>query len=424
MFPSVVISGRSKYPVFTGKSFVIDGEANNLQLQQQNYGLYSYHTYYQNGRTYKATRQNHVSSNGRAGIIEYYNGEVNLQIFNQNPTGIDYHDEVTFQIDSTGIITVVHGQHAGTGDYNDVWKMGTPYDITSFTKQTNSPNDSGNYPKFYRATDNSYFLIGRVITKLSSPTEWDLYFTTYNGSTWGTPIKFFDIDAEDSKQVTTYLTGINEGTGEHNDKLYIRWMKRVDVDPVVLYRDRYIAYCLRSDINTWYNLAGTFSKNISTEGAITETEANTNYRYAVNTDNNGVRISSTVSGNNVYLVESIDDDIVLNKFENGSWSSTQSVDDSNINLQQFWKDGNYFFSITKDLDNNVCLYVSLDAISWTKKRVLYSHPNSIFLVHIPHNMSEIPKGQKFAVFCDTREFTGSVVDSPDSNSIVVLEMIK
>jgi hypothetical protein len=414
----------------TGQTWEIDGAANDLCLRLGSQFLYAFNCHYQNGRTYHSIRRNHISSDNRAGMIEYYNGDVNFEIFGENPSAIDYHDECTFQIDSTGIITLIQGQHFGVDDYNDVWKMSTPYDITSFSRQTDAPNDSGNYPKFYRVSDNSYFMIGRVLTKSDDPKEFDIYFTTYNGSTWGTPIKMIDVDPEDSKQVTLYPNGLFDASGQQDDWHYFRWVKRLEIDPVINYRDRYLAKCHKDDIHTWYNLEETFSKNISVSH-ITETEANANYRYDIDAVS-GIR--DNVARNVLYngdmsLIESVDGSYTLNELKNKVWQTPQILTTQSPSVLCLLRPKNdLYVGFMLDENNDIYKYESNDLLTFTKKDFIYSHADGIETVHMPHNFSKIPKGEKFALFASTNKYnsgTGdSIVDSPNSNDYIVIEIIK
>lgn len=414
----------------TGNTWEFSGPDNNLCLSLQSQFLYAFDCYYKNGRTYLATRKNHVSSDGRAGIFEYYNNNVSLQFFNDVPTAVDYHDNTVIQIDSTGIITMIHAQHSGQDDYNDVWKMGAAYDITSFTKQANAPNDSGNYPKFYRVTDDNYFLIGRVLTKATSPTEHDIYITPYDGSSWGTPIKMIDVDPEGGDQVTLYPYGLHDANGEKSEWIYFRWIKRIDVDPVINYRDRYIAKCNKSDFYTWHNLEETFSKDVSS-GAITETEANANFRYTIDNvsgDRNVTAKNYLETNGDIRLIEYVGGYQVLNQFINKTLQSPQDLITQDILMQPIVKTNADYGIFSKDESGVLYRYHSSDLLTWVKAEKIYEHTDGIGSIHIPFNYSEIPYGEKFAIFASTNKYnsdTGdSIVDSPNSNNYIVIEMIK
>ena len=400
----------------TGNKFELNGTANNLNvLSVPFFGLYGPTSWYDNGRTYLAHRKSHVNSDGRAGIIQYYNGAVTNQFMASVPGSLDYHDNPTVITDGAGTIYLMNEQHQL--DYKaELWKTSTPYDITSFVKQADTPV-IGEYPKFYRVSSNSFFVIGRIKIDI---THWDLYLTTFDGLTWGTPIKFAEAQLEEGGSILYPYYQVN---GNDDDGwMRLRWSKKLNYTAEeIYYKNHYQGKCRTSDLFTWYNEAETFSKDVSV-AHLTEAEMDTNFKYA---ENSALGFSG---GGAAYInqgqVQQIN--IINNVWTlfttNGATISSSVVSD--LNQTRLLINGSYKGSFGHD-SNNLFLYNTSDYETFNIKNLLYTSTDGLWTVIMPYNYNEIPRGQRFAVFAGGQKNGDTdVVNSTEENNIYIVEMIK
>jgi hypothetical protein len=401
----------------TGNVWKIDGDTNQLNIiSVPHYGLFAPSCWYDNERTYLAHRKSHTTTDGTAGIIQYYNEAITNEFMSAAPTLLDYHDNPTVITDGAGTIWIIHEQH--NVDKSELWKTTTPYDITSFSAQSDTAI-IGDYPKTFKISSNSYFTIGRK----GSGTE--LYITSFDGSSWGTPVKATQTDAEGDEawHYPYYLINGNDDDGW----FHLKFSKRVEDGTITWYKYIYHAKIHEDNIYKWYNVDGSYSKDVNISGYLTETELNANYLYKTNTkpgatdgsgggaglvyDNNVYQMNKT-SGSDYYLYE-----------HNSGWNSYVQSDSDKVKLLLF-KDSQYK-SIGIENDNTLAIYETTDFLSWTKVGNIFSETiHGLLNVITPYNFNEIPAGQKFCLFASSYKNSDSTsTTGTENNHVYAIEVV-
>lgn len=396
----------------TGNTWTIDGDTNDLNILSVPYvTLYNPCCWYDNGRTYLSHRKSHVGGiGGRAGIIQYYNGGVTNQFMSANPAALDYHDNPVLITNGAGTIYLFHEQH--TLDKSEIWVNSTPYDISTFEYQQLSPL-IGDYPKLFRIASDNYFMIGRR-------SLFALQITSYNGTTFGTPVKATEADAE-TGNYRHYPFGLVNGSTTEDGCFHLKFAKRIYVTEEH-YTKFYHVKIKPDDIYTWYNVNETFSKKVNTDGHLTETELDANYKYADNTVSGyGGGGHGIVNGSLIYQMNMIDGTFTLFEY-NDMWTNRTNSDIQSKSTAIISSSKKYTLGKS---GNDLNLYeTNLDDIFTLKQKILTSN-TGIYQVAIPNNFGEIPTGQKFAIFVGGfKNGNTNVVSGTEQNDIHIIEIIK
>jgi hypothetical protein len=412
LLTSLISSGVKNDIRATGNTWTISGTDNDLNVLSVSYpSLYSPNCWYDNGRTYMPIRQSHTTSNGRIGILQYYNGEVTQQFMSSDPGSLDYHDNPVIITDGAGKIFIFHEQHIT--DRSEVWVNSAPYDITTFSLQGISAL-IGDYPKLFRINPTSYFIIGRRIL-------YTLNVTSFDGTNFGTPFQLSQADAETSNY-RHYPFGYVNGFTDKNGWFNLRVAKRIYVTEQ-FYTKYYHMKCSGDDINTWYNIDETFSKDVVANGELTETELDANFKYADNTvsGSGGGALGFIDDSDKMYHLLIIDGELRLYKYNNG-FSYSTLAESSKTSL--LFSMGNNKYSIGRS-DGIINSYRTDFDTTFTLYQQLGDIANGVNQITMPANFNEIPKNGKFAIFAGTlKNDDRDVVNSTENNDIIVIEMIK
>ncbi len=400
--------------VATGVVFTINGNDNNLNILAVPFqGLYAPSCWYDNGRTYFAHRKSHVGGiDGRAGIVQYYQGEVTNQFMPNGPSSLDYHDNPVITTDGAGKIYLFHEQH--DLDKSDIWVNTTPYDITTFEYQQLSPL-IGDYPKLFKINNTSFFTIGRR----GLP---NLRITPYDGVNFGTPVQA-TAAAIEGANYRHYAHGMLNGFTTQDGWFHLRFMKRVFIEESH-YKKFYHVKISPDDIYRWYNIDETYSRKVDTEGHLTETLLDAHYKFADNeTSGVGPGGAGIVNGRIVKQINVIENQLRMYTYQNG-WSYNTNSDISE-KVRAIMKSGNKYYSVGIDGSDLNLYETNLNNIFKFKQKLITSSTGLSAQVSVPFNFDEIPKGGKFALFASGfKNGNTNVANGAEQNDLHIIEMIK
>ncbi|MBU2539600.1 hypothetical protein KJ786_00340 [Patescibacteria group bacterium] len=230
--------------------------------------------WYYNGKTYFLWMQR-IYSSGQYGIdnfVAYYDHET--EIFSPSvsvgafyPDARDVHGHGNIMVTSDGYILVAHEKLNGPSNHQSpflIKRSVNPEDISSF-EQVASVGSELSYPHFYRIGDR-IFLTGRnLVSKL------DLSYTDNSGTSWSTPVTIVDFG---SGSYWAYTGFVQQAV---NDKIRIVINMADKTQESVSGTYKIIYYLESVDGNIFTNIDGSYSHNVSVNGALTKVILDANY---------------------------------------------------------------------------------------------------------------------------------------------------
>ena len=214
----------------------------------------------------------------------------------------DSHGHGALIVADDGSILVAHEQLTGTGSsaHNSpilIKKSDAVEDISSFSLEA-TITGSFCYPKLFKITDGTIFLIVREADGSVIPRYLRIFSSTDNGSNWDAGVRICDVkDAgEDYRMAYSSMPLISK---DHKIQIFInsRW------DTSSGYPDCY--YVRSTDGITFTNMLETWSKNIVSGGLITraELDANCLIEHTDTTSDNRQVTAGYVTNNNIFFLQ-------------------------------------------------------------------------------------------------------------------------
>jgi hypothetical protein len=296
--------------------------------------------------------------------------------------------------------------HASPVELYEAW---SDNDYSAFKKLVETVGTQMGYPSFFPNGSN-YFMFGREQTGYKAV----VYKSTNGMKSWGSVIEI--TNGPGGLGGRHYTTCPFNNT--RNGRIAIEITRRDETNNTWVQK----YYAESSDGETWYNYSGSFSKNVVSSGAITQTELDNNFlvfttgsnsvqgyapRSCITTSGKFFSIAGNGIGNYIFI------------YHNGTSFATKSVsgisdlvDSGDIGLDPLYHQNSPFVALferdsrlylicrrTVGGFHKLFLYYSTDeGDSWNLVGDLFPGKNyNLFLAGIPFNIKDIPNNTNFSI---------------------------
>lgn len=276
-----------------------------------------------------------------------------------NASSADLHSHGSIFVTSTGRIIVVRVDENNTRYYLSYSTDGINWTDT-IEIGTATVN---NYAQFYEFGGTIYLISRNGDSPITNKYA-ILYKSTDDGLTWDTGVRFVQLDADQRVYPGTNTT--NKG----NEIVFI-FSRRNDALGGVTFPSNYV---LRStDGDTWENWQQTWSKTISTEGIITQSELEANAESDGTTDvinNNRWCVASAISdAGNIYMIQLNDSTGFNFVYYNAGWQKVAIGNDLSLTGSPFGlvslSEDSFILYAVNNSDELIKLTTTNKGVSWT-----------------------------------------------------------
>jgi hypothetical protein len=237
-------------------------------------------------------------------------------------SGLDRHPMPAIMVGNDGSVLVI-----ATHFHNEplqIWRSNSAYDISLFTKVT-EVGVRCDYPEIRKMTNGDIYVFCRHYDAGYTTAGYGYFKSTTNGATWNSLVNILQYTYSVGRPYPTMPPQPNT-----IDRIHINIDIRNDSggpfpsnpDKVGYWKD--MGYMYSDDGLTWYNGAGTFSKQVVSSGFITEAQWTTNYQYldSVGTVDAGMGVSVVTPAGKFYVSHYKDNGTYNVLYHNGtSWIS-------------------------------------------------------------------------------------------------------
>lgn len=261
----------------------IDSAVNSGITAEANYAItyqhYGHHTFRKGNRTYLVYMQRDENPWYMMPTITYWDHDLKVwaepvELIIIQPGSTDYHPVPVVMLDNDGYIYVAVERLHNSSFY--IHKSVNPYDITSWNFSHGITSQGGNaYPCIYHDPQtNNLFLIGRRLFNITS-----MYRSTDGGDNW-TLVANVGTIGSGSEERSYHAKPL----GVQNSKREIHFLVQRRVAGEI-FTDTFYCKCSMDTPHIIQNYDGSYSKNVSTSGAITLAEYRANYAMGITSAN-------------------------------------------------------------------------------------------------------------------------------------------
>ena len=377
-------------------------------------GLYAPANCWDNGHHYVVFHKYHTDTENNAGIVDYHNGTATLRWMPESSSSHNYHDLPTVITNGAGKIYLIHERHESNPD---VWTNATPYDISSWSKISNTP--TLDYPKTWHKSGNDFVMLGRFYDN----SEYTLWMCTFDGATFTPTVKMTEtIKTEgvyESRNYPKYVSTFSDDIWTYF-LFSERYNMQTDPQNDIIYKYFYAVKFKLDNPFVWYNLDESYHKDIDANGYLTETELNDNFKYDENSE---IDVFAFMGANGFHAGKLYDihkSGGIMKIWEyTPPWKST--VINPDIKGLLFYPSKIYGFFI--DENGNLIMKSTIDFINWKFEEKIHDAipEGTIGLIRVPSNFQDIPFGEKYVL---TTAINTDINDNQSSKDALLIEMIK